>query len=218
MLKPPVAAAAEECVVAVGRELGEIAGAEVAVRRERGSGRIGTAPVAGENVRAFHFELAVDDANGNARQRKTDGAGTTLADIRIAEIHERLGHSVALENRVAEALAELFEDMRRQRRGAGDEEPHLRADRARRVGRRFEQADVHRRNAEEKRRPKIEQLIGRGAVIETLEQSHAAAADERQREEEAIAFADLPRGEQIHGVRREVVMREHRTFRSAGRS
>src|SRR5207245_1379182 len=93
-----------------------------------------------------------------------------------------------------------------QRRRSGDEQPHAPRDLARRV----EEADVNRRHAEKERRPEIEELTGRGAMIESLQQPHAAAADqpavqavaegvdveEGKTEEEAIVARDLPRSEQ----------------------
>ena len=195
-------------------------------------GGIGAAPVAGEDVRAAHEQLAVVDAHRDAGQREADRSGAALADVRIAQRHERLGHPVALEDGVAEELAEAFEDVRRQRRGAGDEEAHALADLARGVRRRVEQADVDRRHAEEERRTEIAELIERGAVIEALQQAHAAAAgqpavqavaegvdvEEREREEEAVAVGDLPHGQQVDGIGGEVVVRQDGAFRRAGRA
>ena len=67
-------------------------------------------------------------------------------------------------------------------------------------------------------------------VLEAFEQAHAAAADQpavqavaervdvkqRQREQEAVGCGDLPAGEQVDGVRGEVVVREDRAFGRAG--
>src|SRR5439155_229948 len=81
-----------------------------------------------------------------------DGSRATLADVRIADVHERLSHAVAFENRVSEELAKSSEHMRGQRRGTGDEESHRFPDSLRDVARRFEQTHVNRRHAEEERR------------------------------------------------------------------
>src|ERR1043165_1401736 len=151
--------------VAVVRALREVAGAEPAVD-ERGRRRLRLAPVRGEERRALDEELAAIAPRGGAGEREADGAGPPLADVRIADRHEGLGHAVALEDRVAEERAELLEDVRRQRRGAGDEEAHALGDLARGRPSRIEQPHVDGRHAEEERRPKVEELLRRGAVVE----------------------------------------------------
>ncbi len=60
----------------------------------------------------------IEQSHGNAGQRQADAAGTALASIGIADVHQRFGHTVALQRRVAEALAEFFEDLRGQRRAS----------------------------------------------------------------------------------------------------
>src|SRR4029077_20685144 len=99
------------------------------------------------------------DAYGHTRQGKADRARTSLAVVRVAEVHERLGHAVALQDGVAEEIAKAFEDMDGQRCRSGDEEPHAVADLARDGRRSLEQANVHGRNTEEERRLEIEKLF-----------------------------------------------------------
>ena len=62
---------------------------------------------------------------------KPDAARPPLPRVGIRDVHQRFRHAVALENRVAEVFAELFQHLRRQRRGAGDKQPHPLADLAR---------------------------------------------------------------------------------------
>src|SRR5439155_1779328 len=80
------------------------------------------------------------------------------------------------------------------------------------------------------RRLKIEKLLHGGPMIESLEQSHAASAEEPavqavaegvnvekgESEEEAVVAGDPPAVHQINGVRREVVMGENRSLGRAG--
>src|SRR5207302_9018065 len=106
------------------------------------------------------------------------------------------------------------EDVDGQRCGTGDEEAHPFADLARDFRRRVEEANVNRRNAEEKGGTEIAELVERGAVIEAFQQTHAAAAGEpavqtvaegvdvkeREREKEAVAVGDLPHSQQVDGI------------------
>ena len=131
---------------------------------------------------------------------------------------------------MAEARAELFEDLGGQRRGAGDEEAHGGADLARGFGGHIEQAHVDGGDAEEERRAEIEELGGGLLMLEALQQAHAAAAgepavqavaegvdvEERQREQEAVGGGDLPAGEQVDGVGGEIVVGEDGAFGRAG--
>ena len=103
---------------------------------------------------------------------------------------------------MAEALAKFFEDANGQRRGPRDKKPHFACD-LRRI---FEETDVNRGNTEEERRLKIDELSGCSAMIESLEQPHAAAAHQPavqsvaegvdvkqgEREEKAVVVRDLP--------------------------
>src|SRR5207248_11226463 len=75
-------------------------------------------------------DLAVlrDDARRDARQWRTNGAGSSLALIWIAHDHQRLAHSIALENRVAVARVKRGVHVRGKRRGSRDEEARVRAD------------------------------------------------------------------------------------------
>src|SRR5581483_2531605 len=102
----------EQRVVAVSRNHSHVAGADVAIRGER---RIAAAPVAGEERRRLHQQLAILDADRHARQRKADGSSAALADIGIADRHERLRHPVPLEDRLAEERTKSLQHMRRQR-------------------------------------------------------------------------------------------------------
>ena len=92
--------------------------------------------------------------------------------------HDGFGHAVAFEDGVAEQSAEFFEDLRGQRRGAGDEQAHAAADLMRGVLWSFEKTDVNGRDAEEKRRAEIQELVDGGLMFESFEQAHAAAGDE----------------------------------------
>lgn len=132
---------------------------------------------------------------------------------------------------MAEERAELLQHLRRQRRRAGDEEPHALPDRARGLRIRVEQPHVHRRHAEEERRLKVEKLLDRHAMIEPLQQPHPAPAQQprvqpvaegmnvkqRKREQEAVALGDLPAGGEVHRIGHEVVVRQHRPLRSPRR-
>jgi hypothetical protein len=107
---------------------------------------------------------------------------------------------------VAEAQAEGLEHRGRQRRRAGDEEPHRLAQPAGVVLRPLEQADVHGRHAEEERRPELLEERQRPLGLEAHDQAHAAPArepradavaeavdvEERQHGEVAVVRADPP--------------------------
>ena len=210
---------------------------------ECGRRRLGAAPVAGEEVRradldladrviAHHRAVVTDEARRDAREREPHRAGAPLALVRVAHDHERFAHAVALEDRVAVAGAERLEHVRRQRRRAGDEEPYGARDRRGLLVRhdgRVEQAHVHRRHAEHHRRRERGHRRGRGALVEPLEQAHAAAAEEpavhavpkavhveqRQHREVAIGVGEAPHRRERDAVRRQIVVREHRPLRDA---
>ena len=68
-----------------------------------------------------HFAIAggvpfgIEDPDGYTRQRNTHSAGTALPHVRITQVHERFAHAVALQNRVTEKHAKIFQHLRRQR-------------------------------------------------------------------------------------------------------
>ena len=119
----------EDAVGASGRE---IPGAKVAVDKG-GAGRLLVVPVPAEHGGTLHVQLpdlvgahgaavGIEHARRDARQRHTDRAGAAIADVGIAEGHQRLAHAVAFEHRVAEPHAERVEHLRRQRGRPGDEQ------------------------------------------------------------------------------------------------
>ncbi len=139
-------------------------------------------------------------------ERKTYSARAALSDIRIAHVHERLGHAISLEDYVAEVRLERLVHVRGQRRRARYEEPNAGADGARPLEWKVKQAHVHGRHAKEKGRPiRLEQLGG-GRVIEPLDEPHVASrrqprvyavaesvhVKERKHGEIAIGVRDLP--------------------------
>src|SRR5690348_3421824 len=129
-----LAGAAGDGEVAVVADRAEIAGLEPAVRAEYFGGGVGAVPVAGEDVRPAHLDLAdrarrqrrarahIHHARFLAGERAADGAGAALAVVRVGQVHDRLGHAVALEDALAEDALEVREDPRAERGGAGDEE------------------------------------------------------------------------------------------------
>src|SRR3954454_4667548 len=123
-------------------------------------------PVPREQVRTPEINLALHKLYRDARQRLPDRSRPALTDVRIADVHEVLAHAVALQNRVTELRAEVFEHLRRQRRRPRNEQPHRPSDLAGRVVRKIEQADVDRRDAEEERGLEVEELGGRLLVLE----------------------------------------------------
>src|ERR1022692_4046359 len=131
---------------------------------------------------------------------------------------------------MAEPRSELFEYLRRQSSGAGDEEPHGGPDLAGLLRRNVEHPDVHRGHAEEQRGMEAEKLSGDLLIIETLHEAHAATAreptmqpvakpvymKERQREQQAIGARYLPGVKKCDSVGREIVVCEHSALGSAG--
>ena len=208
---------------------------------ERGGGGLGLPPVAFEHRRPAHQQLArlalrhvpavrSDDPDLDARQRPADRSRPPLAVVRVADRHQRLGHPVALEDRVAELRAEGLEHGCRQRRRAGHEEPHPPADPPRGRVAQLEEADVHRRHAEEERGPELlEEGLGL-VVLEALDEPHPAPArepgadtvaeamdvEERQHGEVAVLGGDPPGLDQRARVRREVPVGEHGALGPAG--
>ena len=212
-----------------------------AVRAE--ARRLGHAPVAGEEAWAAHLQLAGDalrrlaalvvhDPGLDARQRPSDRPRPPLALVGIAERDERLGHAVALEDLVAEALAERLEHLRGQRRRAAHEEPHARAETARQWLRPLEQPHVDRRHAEEERRPeRLEERLRR-VGLEARGEAHAAAArepaadadaeavhvEERQHREVAVRRGDAPGLDEPSRVSGEVAVSQDGALRAPGRT
>ena len=150
--------------------------------------RRGRPPVAGEDVWSRERATRLLRPRARLAARSTRQSAPTrpaaacrpyraaLAVVGIADVHERLGHAVALENRVAELLPELLEHVRRraapnQRRTGASAVPILAAASADHA----EQPDVNRRDAEEQRRlERVEFVSGCGAV-KAFEQAHPAA-------------------------------------------
>src|SRR5678815_1327717 len=97
---------------------------------------------------------------------------------------------------------------------------------------RVEHADVNRRHTKDERRLEVEHDPRCRALVETIDQAHATAADqptvetvaesvdmeERKHREIAVVLADLPHGRERDPIRGEIVVREHRALRDAGRS
>ena len=132
ILRPPL-----QREVAVRCALGQVAGAQPAVRRE-GRGRllrlavIALADVRAANLQLAHLpvrqrllRLAVDDARLNSRQRQSHRAAPPFTLQRIREVHARLGHAVALQQRHLKSLLHAFKQVVRQPVGAGSHQPHV---------------------------------------------------------------------------------------------
>ena len=149
-------------VVAIGATPAEIARLEPAIGAERLGGHVGALPVAREDVWPAHLDLAnlavrngcavysADDARLLPWKRRADRAGTPLAIVGIGHVHDRLGHAVAFENALAEDALELREDVRAERRRAGDVEAQRTRQRSETFGL-SQQTPIHRRHAEEHR-------------------------------------------------------------------
>src|ERR1039457_6451432 len=219
-----IAAPPAQRVVAVGRKDGEIPGAEPAVSKS-GPGRLFFLPIARKNIGTLQVDFTgftrcdcharvVEQAHGNARQWKADAALAAFADVRVGDVHQRLRHPVAFQNRMPEQRTKTLHHLRRQRRRSGDEEPHASPNRARDLRRGLQEPPIDSRRAEEQCRPEVQKLGGGSLMLEALQQAHAAAAEhpavqtvaqrvhveERQRQQEAVGGADLPAGEQVNGV------------------
>ena len=239
-------AAADDPPVAVRRARCEVAGEEPAVAQRLGGG-VRAVEVAAEQVRTAHGDLAdrlvvggLDVAAVVGHQADLDAgdrhadvarpAGAVGADRRV---HERLGEAVALDDLLARQPFDALELRRRQRRGAGDEQPGVLEavdDRAVVLGRAPE-AVVHRRHAEQHRRPVAQRGGGRGR-LEAAEVAQLAAAAQRseQAEHEAVDVEQrqpvgqdvvarpVPRvGEPVE-VGGDRAPRQHGALRAAGRA
>ena len=146
--------------VAVGTSPTKVSGAEPALAVERLGGRVGSTPVALENVGATYLNLArllvfdwltadqVHDPRLLAGEGLPNCSGSALTPKRVREIHARLGHPVALQDALAKASLEIVECLHAEGRGTRDVQPNRRGTDAARLGL-GDQAGVHRRNAEE---------------------------------------------------------------------
>ena len=107
--------AAGDRQVAVVVELAEVAGVQPAVAVERLGGGLGVLPVAREDVRAAHQDLAVlGDRHLDAGQRRARPCRTgTGSGVLTVPTPVDLGHAVALQHRHARGVEEL-EDLRRR--------------------------------------------------------------------------------------------------------
>jgi len=104
--------------------------------------------VNGRSIDAKTYQTIVQQSI-DARQRQSHAARTAFALVGIRNVHERFGHAVALENGVPEQRAEVFEDLRGQRRGTAHEQAHVLADFMGLIGRCIEQPHVHGGHTEE---------------------------------------------------------------------
>src|SRR3954451_8856389 len=131
----------------------EVAGAKPAVAGQRLGRRVGAVPVAVEDLRAAHEDLAVlaVEADLDPRQRPPDASRPARAVVEVRDVQPRLGAAVALEREPAEPGLDPPREGRRQRRRPGDGEAQ-RAQVGVADGLEAVQALVHRRDREEDRR------------------------------------------------------------------
>ena len=183
-------------------------------------------PVAGEDVRAAHLELAVDDAGGDPRQRHSHRARPARPGVEVREVHPGFGHTVALEDLVAGELAEGGEGLGRERRAAGAEEAHggkIQALLPLAPGAELlDQPAVHGGDTEKKRGLAGQQTGSRLGRVEAAAQAHggpggegavephhqAVGVEERQREEQGVRRLPGPGGEEAGYRGEHVVVRD----------
>src|SRR5215208_8087804 len=121
--------------VAVPSNATEISRGEPALSVEALLGRIRSVPVAGENVRSTDFylpdlpvgqrlaRLDIDNPRLLAGERPSHGSRPALAFVGVGEVHDRLGHAVALQDTLPEESLELVEGLGTQGRATRDVEP-----------------------------------------------------------------------------------------------
>src|SRR5271168_1335156 len=153
-----IALSAQQSVITVGRTLRDVSRLEPAILKGSLRGLLAP-PVTGKDIRPAQLYLTLNDARRDAGQRQTYRTCAALPEVGIRDIHQRLRHSVALKNGVAEFSAELLKYLLRERRGAGDKEPHGGAHFMRSLLRKIQQAHIHRRHSEEERRFEVEELV-----------------------------------------------------------
>ena len=218
----------------MGVEAADVAGAKPAVGGELLAGLLRHAPVAAEDVRSLHFDVAHFTARGHGPagqcdthlhtgQRKTDRAAATFAvfaAIGVGGEHQRFAHAIALENGVAGSLAELIESLDQQRRRAADEQAHAGAGLTREIGL-GQQAHVQRGHAHE--HAGVAHFPHRGGGVEPAEPQHLAAIEQStmngdkkavhvedgQRVHQHVAFTPAPVALQRDGVAEQVAVRQH---------
>ena len=198
-------------------------------------------PIALEDVAAAHLDdadlalrdclagLGIGDAQLDARQRKTDGAGAALAVIGVRRIHVGLGHAVALEDLLAGAGLEFDMGLGEQRGAARDEQAHMLDERAveARIG---EQPRVEGRHAHH--RGRLRHAGDEVVDVERRQEDHRAAGqqhhvggdeqavgvEDRQRVQEHVICREAPGLDQRFGVGEQIVVRQHGALRAPGRA
>ena len=205
---------------------------------------VASIPVAGEDVRAAHLDLAglavrnglarrhVHDARLLSGKRHADGSRAPLAVVGIGQVHDRLGHAVAFEDRLSEKAGELLEELQTERGGAGDVEPQTPGGRSLTLGLR-DQPAVHRWHSEEHRDVLIFlEDVQNFSRLESPQQAHTRAGVERavhadhqpmrvekgQRQQQAIRLRPAPRGCHRLDVRDEIAMQQQRALGAARRA
>ena len=198
----------------------------------------GRLPVLGEHAGTAHFELAVGETDFDAGQRRADRAGTSLAVQRVRQDHARLGHAVALEQRMPGEPAPPLERAQRQRRRSRHHQakapcavrPRQLLRRGRGVPRGDETMVEGRHGAEHRHVAGREPVPGVGRV-ELREHLAAGAGGERgaenvddavhvvqrQHEQRAIGGRPLPGVDERGDLRRHLPVRRHHSLRLAGR-
>ena len=234
-----VLVAPDDVDMAVGVDPAQVAGDEEAVGAEFRRRPVRHPPVAQEDVRAAHLDLAdlalrqglagvgVGDAQRHAGQRRADRAGAPLAVIGVGGVHAGLGHAVALQDGVAGARLEAGVGLGLQRRAAGDEQAHV-PHQLPGESRIVEKPGVEGRHAHQGGGPG--QLLDQRVQVEALQQDHRGAGgqhrvggheqpvgvEDRQRVQQHVRGAEAPAFRQGLGVGEQVVLGQHGAFRPPG--
>ena len=171
--------------------------------------------------------FGIGDAHGDAGQGMADRAGHALAVIGVGGVHVGFGHAVALEHGVAGARGPFAMGIGEQRRGARNEQPHVLGGflRQRRA---LQQPRVEGRHAHQHGRARHqlddqfgiefrqEDHRGAGEQRDVARHEQAVGVIDRQRVDQHVLVGEAPVVDQAVGVRREIVVRQHRALGTAG--
>ena len=118
-------------------DLAEVAGDEEAVRAEFGRGLLRHPPIALEDVGPLHLDhadlaarqlgsgLGIGDAHAIRPAAGSPRCRHAIAVVGVRRVHVRLGHAVALEDRVAGARGPFAMRLGQQRRRTRNEQAHV---------------------------------------------------------------------------------------------
>ncbi len=143
----------------------------------------------------FLAGFGIGDAHGDAGQRMADRAGHPVAVIGVRGVHVGFGHAVAFEHGVTGARGPFAMGVGEQRRGAGNEQPHVLGGFA---GQRraLQQPGVECRHAHQHggARHQLDDQVG----IELRQEDHRGAREQRDvaGHEQAVGVIDRQRVDQ----------------------